>query len=159
MTISPSQPDLFALLTTQSAIIIFNLALVYHRQVTVLRREATAQNTDSSASDGTTRMQPMMQKANALYNLALKLIDDPGLGDHHKGTRFSIRLGIMNNLAHLEHCNKSTSVENTLCHLATLIDDMVCDKLTKFVDPSLLKGMLRNICSWTGISSSAAAAA
>lgn len=156
-----------AFVETQSAVILFNLALVFHRhghsgrQLRKCRREQKWCNSKRENDED----KLLLSKSKILYGMAGKLIGSMGpssLGyedavsqELFAGTTFALRLGIANNVAHVEaildsrNNNHDLEPKPDLQSVARLMADDASRQSSgaKHIPFAVLSGILMNVSS------------
>jgi hypothetical protein len=148
-----------AWIETQSAIVLFNLALTYHRRANLhymyqndpLKREQC----DAKFFSNT---RSLFEKARHLYGMANSVVEGGRITckedqtDLFEGTKFALRLGIANNLVHISAC---TTFSETVGHqhdmayqvqcVARVVEEGVTKAPYHHIPFSILLGITMNI--------------
>jgi hypothetical protein len=153
-----------AWIKSQGAVVLFNLALTFHRRANLrylyandpFKREQCDANFLSDTRS-------LFEKSRLLYKMANAIVGGclcPGtedVTDLFEGTRFALRLGIANNLVHISACTNVADegghhqhdVTYQVQNVARIVEEGVTTVAYRHLPFSILSGIMMNIVSRT----------
>ncbi|KAG7337116.1 hypothetical protein IV203_006393 [Nitzschia inconspicua] len=143
--------DRDAWIELQSSVVLFNLAVTFHRRA-LLRRQYEQLHPQQCDAVFLQNTQMLFSKSKLLYTMSNNiLLEHGGNGartnnDLFQSTKFAVRLGIANNMAHIALLQDQREGDvSPIQDVGKLIEEGACEKVPMDLPFEILSGIVMNI--------------